>query len=138
MLTLAITTFDGMVVDDYYKHGKEINLVKDRDHAAQHLQLSAILGLSPDTHKVRLQLRHRPDYQAPRDMHLKLLFATRAGYDIDILLRRQTDGTYLGKLPAMHQGRWDVLLAADNWRLLGSIHAPEEHSLRLDTQPSGS
>ncbi len=35
MITLAIRTDDGLVIDDYYQHGKEINQVLARDEVAR-------------------------------------------------------------------------------------------------------
>ena len=39
MLTLAIKSYSGLVIDDYYKHGKQINRVLARDRFAHELGL---------------------------------------------------------------------------------------------------
>ena len=44
MLTLAIKSDTGLVVDDYYKKGKQINQVLARDLAASTMGLSAALN----------------------------------------------------------------------------------------------
>ena len=45
LLTLSITTFDGLVEDDYYKKGKEINQVLERDEFALEKEISAEVGI---------------------------------------------------------------------------------------------
>ena len=47
MLSLSIRGFDGLVVDDYYKRGKEINRTLERDQAAVDQALSAQLSMEP-------------------------------------------------------------------------------------------
>jgi hypothetical protein len=138
MITMAIITDDGMVVDDYYKHGKEINLVKDRDHAARRLQLAGALTLSAESGQVRFKLHHAQDYQAPREIRLQMLFSTQAGYDVETVLLHQPDGSYLGNMATLRQGRWYVLLEADDWRLLGSLVFPQEQSVSLQSQAEDS
>jgi hypothetical protein len=138
MITMAIITDDGMVVDDYYKHGKEINLVKDRDHAARRLQLAGTLAISADAGQVRLELGHVPDYQAPEEIRLQMLFSTQAGFDVTTVLLRQADGSYLGNMTTLRQGHWYTLLEADDWRLLGSLVYPQQHSVNLHSQAGDS
>ena len=48
LLTLAIQSYSGLVVDDYYKKGKQINRVIARDKFAYELGLAADLRFAED------------------------------------------------------------------------------------------
>ena len=48
MMTLAIQSYSGLVVDDYYKKGKQINRVLARDRFAHELGLAAAVRLADD------------------------------------------------------------------------------------------
>jgi hypothetical protein len=53
---LAVTTSDGLVVDDYYRHGKTINRVLARDRAAAEHGLEARIALDAANNRVTVQL----------------------------------------------------------------------------------
>ncbi len=55
MIWLAIDTDDGLVADDYYKQGLEINRVISRDKKAAELGLSAIIEFDNSTRIIRIQ-----------------------------------------------------------------------------------
>lgn len=135
LLAFAITSDDGVVVDDYYRRGKEINRELKRDQAAVTHGVSAnlIFGEARDT--VRIELR-APASTAPAQLHLQLLHATRQGYDRDLLLARAADGTYQAALLGLAPGHYYVQLAADDWRLLGSLRIPDDGVVRLHPQDS--
>ncbi len=59
MLWLAISTYDGLVSDDYYKQGLAINQVLRRDERAAELGYRAHASLSEDGTQVRVLLRGR-------------------------------------------------------------------------------
>jgi uncharacterized protein len=124
-LYLAIRSDDGLVEDDYYVHGKEINRVLDREHAAQRygLQGRALLDAAHGT--IRVQLSSNAPI-APARLNLKLLYATRAGQDHSITLTRGADGAYQAALPTLTQGHWYLQLSADDWRLNGELHMPAD------------
>lgn len=131
MLRLAILSDDGMVVDDYYKHGKEINRVLERDQAASARKLSAVLAFDFAGHGVTLQLASGTSYTPPDELRLQLLHATRAGFDINLTLARQPGGEYLGPMPGLREGRWHLLLEADDWRLLGELRVPGDTTVSI-------
>ena len=58
-LYLAVTTSDGLVVDDYYKRGKAINRDLARDTVAAQHRLVASLELYPGDNRVQLVGDHR-------------------------------------------------------------------------------
>jgi hypothetical protein len=128
-LALAIYSDDGVVVDDYYRRGKEINRDLARDRVAATLNLRATLtldgqgGATIDLHGA-----------APSEVQLLLLHATRQGHDATGVIPRAHDGKYRAPFPSLVQGRYDVQLAAANWRLNGSLWIPR--SDHADLMPS--
>lgn len=134
MLVMALQSDDGLVVDDYYRRGKEINLELKRDRAATALGVTAQITLNESRNNVRVQLS-LPAAQAPVQLQMQLLHATRQGYDRQLLLVRSQDGTYQTGLSGLVPGRYHVQLATDDWRLLGSLHLP--HDQQIEIQPSG-
>ncbi len=125
-LYLAIRSDDGLVEDDYYQHGKEINRVLDRDHAARRYGLRAQVRLDVQGGRVHVQLAaaNSATAAAPERLELKLMHATRDGMDQDLTLVRKPDGYYEGILSALAPGHWYVQIAAEDWRLNGELHEP--------------
>jgi uncharacterized protein len=130
-LALAIVSDDGLVDDDYYQRGKEINLVLQRDRAAQGYGLagSVEFDYANGTLRARLQAQHLA--ALPPRVHLKLMYATRAGLDQAIDLNRAMDGSYHGLLPKLQIGHWYVQAEADDWRLVGSMRVPDETRIKI-------
>jgi len=133
-LALAIRSDTGLVEDDYYKRGLEINRVLDRDRAAVAEGLESRLLLDDARHELLVSLSAHEDQNLPQNIELKLMHATRAGFDKTLILPRQSDGTYRAPLPDFVPGHWDVQLSAQNWRLVGSLFMPRDH--RLDLRPA--
>jgi uncharacterized protein len=133
-LALAVRSDTGLVEDDYYKRGLEINRLLDRDRAAAARGLESRLDLDAARHELRLRLSERGHEAMPDNVELKLMHATRAGFDKTLVLPRRPDGTYRAPLPAFIPGHWDVQLSAQDWRLVGSLFMPGGH--RLDLRPA--
>lgn len=123
-LALAIQTDDGLVVDDYYRKGREINRVLARDEAALRLQLASDIEFDLEHRAVRARLVGGPGLERPARMRMKLLHATRGGFDRELELERTPDGSYHALLPSLPPGRWHVQLEAADWRLVGSAVFP--------------
>lgn len=118
---LAISSDDGLVIDDYYKQGLAINRVLERDKAAELHGLKANLSFIGDKF-INLQLDANPAYQLPPELSLKFSHHTRSGFDKTIMLQRMSDNNYQGKLPNLILGEWTIEIEADNWRLLESLN----------------
>ena len=126
LLGLAIYSDDGMVEDDYYRKGKEINRVLARDQAAAKHGLESTLAFDSAKQELQVQLTARQDVKLPEQIELRFLHATRAGLDRNMLLPRRVDGVYRAPLPQLAPGHWNVQLAAQDWRLTGSLFVPGE------------
>jgi hypothetical protein len=136
-LALAIKSDDGLVVDDYYRRGKEINLVLERDRAAQAHGLRGRANFDAERRVIRITLAARDAQVLPAQIELDLWHATRRGVDRQLRLVRQVDGVYVAPLsPQLAQGHWYVQLSADDWRLLGSVFVPG--AAEIDVWPAVS
>lgn len=131
LLSLSIWSYDGLVVDDYYRKGLAINRTLKRDHVAAEYQLSSHVRLAPEGGSIRASLIASNAFVAPPVVHLSLFHATRAGFDHEVLLRRLSAAEYEGTLPTLVPGHWYVQLSANDWRLLGSLRAPSDSEVRI-------
>lgn len=129
MLYLALISDDGLVVDDYYKQGLAINRTLERDQMASQYQLSGLLRMTP--HHLQLQL-NSPQRALPATLTLKLLHATRTGFDQVFTLALSPDGTYQQALPMeLAAGDWHLQIEAEDWRLVGVINHPNQQQVYL-------
>ena len=130
MITLAIQSYSGLVVDDYYKQGKQINRVLARDRFAHELGLAATLSLGDDG---KIEIRFDPGVQhVPGDsIELNLVHATRPGLDQKLLLKSVDSRLLRGKLDLQGEGRWNVYLQTPDWRITGSLQYPQQSSVDL-------
>jgi hypothetical protein len=122
---LAVTTSDGLVVDDYYRHGKAINQVLARDRAATERGLEARIALDAVNNRVTVQLAAR-DADLPDVLTLAFLHPTTQGHDQQVRLARTGDDRYSGQFEDLRRGDWHLQLEADDWRLSGRIRVPLE------------
>ncbi|MBT8435637.1 MAG: FixH family protein [Gammaproteobacteria bacterium] len=130
IITLAVQSFSGLVVDDYYKKGKEINRVLARDQLAYELGLAAGLSLEAGE---KVVIRFVPEVEfIPGDMiELKLIHATMPGLDQKLVLRKSDTHLLRGQLELPGEGRWNLFLQTADWRLTGSLQYPEQMSVDL-------
>ncbi len=123
-LYLAVTTSDGLVVDDYYRKGKAINRELVRDRVAAAYGLRAHVSLDADSEAISVALE-ADGYDFPGRIQLSLLHPTRAGSDQVLTLARAPDGRYLGHAVTTGSSSWHVLVEADDWRLTGRLSVPQ-------------
>lgn len=136
MMTLAIKSDTGMVVDDYYQKGKEINRVLARDQAASAMGLSANIIFNTDDAKVRVTLKANSTLITNEQISLGLFHSTRSGLDQILTLQTTGDQSYFAEFKDFRQGRWHVQLTTETWRLTGSLHVPGGSSLELSAMPN--
>jgi hypothetical protein len=117
-LWLAFRTDDGLVADDYYRQGMEINLRMERDRNAQAAGLEADVVVEPDAGRIRVLLNAAPGFEAPPRLSLSFMHPTRAGLDRTVTLDAAGPMVYEGALPVLGAARWYALVEADDWRLV--------------------
>lgn len=137
MLWISIDTFDGLVVDDYYRQGKEINRSLHRDHAATRYGLRAELTLNVAANEAVIELAATHLQTLPNELTLRLWHATRAGNDQVLTLVTTAAGRYRTALPELVPGHWHVQIEADDWRLTGSTQLPGGGRLQLQAAAGG-
>lgn len=130
---LAVKSDDGLVVDDYYQQGKEINKQLHRDEAAKALGLSAQVLFSPDMRQVRVITNSRQPL--PAALELLLLHPAQDDFDQHIALKRTGDNVYQGSLKPASANHWYVHLQdqGKGWRLQGEWRTAEGQQVMLGT-----
>ena len=120
-LRLAIVSDDGLVIDDYYKAGLHINRVLDRDRRAEALGLKANVQINRDSKAIRVLFSSRDGVKLPDELKMRLMHATRAGFDRTVTLKRAADGSYRAAMPPMALGHWYAQIEYADWRVLDSF-----------------
>lgn len=130
---LSIRTADGMVVqEDYYEHGKAINMVFAKQERARELNLSAELRLDPLTSDIVIDLAGDTH---PDTLYLDFIFPTEDDRDQSFVLEHVRDGRYITQGPDNMRYRWYIQLQPErqeaDWRLVGEATFPDENSVAL-------
>ena len=118
---IAVESDDGLVEDDYYKHGLEINKKLDRDKAAIQYDLVANLEISEGQNRFQISLDANDKFVSPSSIKLNFLHPTIKGQDQILVLKSVGKSIYAGPLPSLMQGNWYLQIEADDWRLLEDI-----------------
>lgn len=113
---LAYKTSDGLVVDDYYIRGLEINRDLDRDHAADSYALRASLRTNDPEGMLTVILSGNKKFVLPESVNVTFIHATRSGFDQSLVIRKDPDSVYKTIMPHLVRGKWHVLIEAGNWR----------------------
>ena len=116
MVTLAIRSDDGLVVDDYYKQGLEINMALERDRAADFYGIDTDISVDESGKRITVHLNGNDMFSMPETLHVGFIHRTRSGFDQTIILTRSHDGSYHASMPALVRGNWDILIEDDDWR----------------------
>ena len=134
-MLLAVSTSDGLVVDDYYKQGLAINRILARDQKAKDLQITALVRIDLLTGKVHMQLEKSGENSDSDILHLRLLHPTRSNLDIDVAMRSDNSSGYTTVIKPPAAGKWYLLVEPEtqDWRLTKPIKLPGETYVRLGT-----
>ena len=116
---LAVTSFDGLVADDYYKQGLGINRALARDDMARALGLDASVQFNADRTRVRVVLGAGAQ---PRAIKVALVHPTRPEADQAVTLPAGADGIYEGAMrpPRATTMQLRIEDADGKWRLAGA------------------
>ena len=123
MIALAIGSYSGLVVDDYYRQGKQINLVLERDRLAWELGLAATLRLGADD-RIEVVFDQAPPRVSAEPIELVLSHATRPGLDRRVAMEGYKEDRLHARLRLPGEGRWNLSLQTRHWRLTGSLRHP--------------
>lgn len=130
---IAVTSSDGLVVDDYYKAGLAINQTLERSALAAARGYRAEAAVQNNGRNISLRLVSTAAAALPETLQLRIAHPTRAGRDGLVLLRQGDPGVYAGVMPALSAGRWLLLLEdrQSNWRLSGTMTMPAQTAFTL-------
>ena len=135
MIYLAVSTEDGLVIDDYYKEGLAINQNLQRDRTAAELGLSAQLTVEASGDMVRLNFNKGALAQYPEKLTLHFQHATHSGHDQILALVRAPEDQYVGYLKqTIREGVWHIMLTTADWRLVERVHWQNGLNINLTSQ----
>jgi hypothetical protein len=140
MIWLAVNTDDGLVADDYYKQGLEINRVISRDKKAAELGLSAIIEFDNSARIFRVQFDKGTLEYYPKSLPLQLQHATRENSDISVLLDHGIDDLYIGHVnQSISEGIWYFQIsgksgADTDWKLNARSHVRSNNIINLQSK----
>ena len=123
-LVIAARSFDGLVADDYYKQGLEINRRLERDRVAAGLELDMNFSLSHDARLGRIQITGIQAFDPPSKLDVTFAHSTLSGLDRALVVKAIAPGLYEFAAPPLPAGRWTVTAATDAWRISESIFRP--------------
>ena len=123
-IMLAVSSNDGLVVDDYYKEGLEINRRLERDRKAVELQLKLQLQHGNDIPSTRIVLQAGDDFVYPETLNVSFLNASRSGMDQVVIFQKSAGMTYDAPTPKLVKGKWHVTIENQDWRLLDVLYVP--------------
>lgn len=134
MLWLAIDTDDGLVADDYYKLGLEINRVLIRDKKAAELGLSAIIRFDENLKVINLEFNKGSLVSIPDTLQLSFQHATRANSDVEVTLNRGINNRYIGhSKQALTEGVWYFELHDADWKINARSYVRSKNTISLES-----
>jgi len=134
MIWLAVDTDDGLVADDYYKQGLEINRVLSRDTKATELGLEATIEFDNTARIIRLQFDKGALEMFPKSLLLQLQHATRENSDITVLLDHGIANQYIGHVKqSISEGIWYFEIADADWKLNARSHVRTNNVIQLQS-----
>ena len=136
MIYLAISSSDGVVVDNFYKDGLAIKVREQQDEYALQRNIKAELKI--ENQQINLQLSGHLEV-LPAQLKLQIIFPTLASKDVNVILT-ESGGMYTGALPETLEGRRQLQIQPigesnqedDYWRLHGETVFPLSGSVLLE------
>jgi len=121
---VALSSSDGLVVEDYYKKGLAANQTIAMSDKAKALGLTAGISLTENEIVTTLSSKDK-NYVMPQQLTVTLAHPTRAGMDQTLKLQRSETG-YKGNYRLPRAGHWIVTVEdeAGSWRLMGNVMLP--------------
>ncbi len=131
-LFIAIANKPDMVVEDYYKKGKAINVDLTRLDNAFRLALKFQLDVDQDNQVELTQLMGEKQQAALR---LRFIHRTQKIKDFELLMTADANGLYSSHVEHSFDGKWTIQLESFNasWRIQTVDHFPSNISTLLDS-----
>lgn len=133
LIIIANLHEDGLVVDDYYKHGKAINKLLSRDLAATKAELRAKIQID-NTNRITIELNSKQQVDTS-NLVLNLVHIRYPKQDQMIHLKPITAKRSSGQLKPFQAGKWYIQIGNKHWRLIGKQNLKPSSSLSLNFNP---
>lgn len=122
MLWLATTTNNSMVVDDYYRKGKAIDVDVSRDHVASEMGLSATVFLADKAATVKVTTHDTKQLlDLPKEISVRFVHSAFSEMDRSFIATVSSGSTYhFTLLKPIASGRYRTHLESPrgDWRLV--------------------
>jgi hypothetical protein len=130
MMNLAFTGEDSMVIDDYYKEGRSINLKIQKLQQAKILNISTKMQVFSDYVEVTF-ISGEPE--SGEALTLDFFHSTQKFKDFSVILLRDANGTYRAPLEENVSGKWQLSLHPfeENWKIQKVVALPQANSFAL-------
>ena len=127
MMGLAFNGEDSMVIDDYYKEGRGINLKIKKLEKARFLNISTKTQVFSDYVEVTF-ISGSPEGDGA--LTLDFLHSTQKFKDFSVILLRDANGLYRAPLDTDVSGKWHLSLHPfdENWKIQKTVYLPQESS----------
>ena len=124
MMNLAFTGEDSMVIDDYYKEGRAINLKIQKLQQAQNLNISTKTQVFSDYVEVIFISGEPENGEA---LTLDFFHSTQKFKDFSVTLFRDANGVYRAPLAEDILGKWQLSLHPfnENWKIQQVVSLPQ-------------
>ncbi|MGS2720104.1 FixH family protein [Paraglaciecola aestuariivivens] len=130
MLNFAFNSKDSMVIDDYYKEGKGINLVLQKIERARELNISALTTVTDSAISIQITSGEIAEGEA---LSLAFFHATQNFKDFSVTLLKDAQGHYRAPLDKPLNGKWKVILQPLNqeWKIQQVLALPQAQAFVL-------
>jgi hypothetical protein len=130
MMNFAFNSEDSMVIDDYYKEGRGINLKIQKLEQAKILNISAEAQISADSVSITF-ISGAP--QSGEALVLDFFHSTQKPKDFSVNLLRDAGGIYRANIPQDVAGKWQLSLHPfdENWKIQKVVYLPQNNTFSL-------
>lgn len=107
LINLALKDKPSLVIDDYYKEGKAINLELSKYRAAETLKLAGVLTIQDGMARFKFTAGNiDPTYP----LQLSFYHATKSANDFVVKPTANAKGEYVAEVPQLLDGRWSLVV----------------------------
>lgn len=130
MLNLAMNTEDSLVIDDYYKEGKGINMQLSKIQEAKVRDIRTVLIVDGTNISLRFVSGEPKTGEA---LAIKFHHATLVEKDFSLLLTRDANGIYRAKSEQVVSGKWKISLSPlnDEWKINNDLSFPRSGEIEF-------
>ncbi|KZN30275.1 CcoH-like protein [Pseudoalteromonas luteoviolacea S2607] len=133
LVSVAVGNGPDMVVDDYYKKGKAINLELSKFNKAKALYLHGDLQVEND--RVSFNFT-KGDHSKVNALKVSFYHRTIKEYDFSLTLLANASGAFTGLLEKPHQGAFTVFIEPmdGSWKMKENLQLPTKSLISITPQ----